>query len=97
MELLPCSTAKLSLPCYRAVARLGFKRRATAVQKSNLIRSIEFGTAAARRLKQALVSFKEQPHGSGSRGVDTKTAICIFYCELPLLRSVAKLQNSAVH
>ena len=36
-----------------AVARLGFKRRATAVLKSNLIRSIEFGTAIARRLKRA--------------------------------------------
>ena len=35
------------------VARLGFKRRATAVLKSNLIRSIEFSTAAARRLKRA--------------------------------------------
>ena len=30
------------------VARLGFKRRATAVLKSNLIRSIEFGKAVAR-------------------------------------------------
>ena len=37
------------------VARLGFKRRATAVLKSNLIRSTEFGTAVARRLKRALV------------------------------------------
>ena len=31
------------------VARLGFKRRATAVLKSNMIRAIEFGTAVARR------------------------------------------------
>ena len=38
---------------YTAVARLGFKRRATAVLKSNLIRLIEFGTAVARRLKRA--------------------------------------------
>ena len=38
---------------YCRVARLGFKRRATAVLKSNLIRSIEFGTAEARRLKRA--------------------------------------------
>ena len=38
-----------------AVARLGFKRRATAVLNSNLIRSIEFGPAVARRLKRALV------------------------------------------
>ena len=38
---------------YCRVARLGFKRRATAVLKSNLIRSIEFGTAVARRLKRA--------------------------------------------
>ena len=36
-----------------AVARLGFKRCATAVLKSNLIRSIEIGTAVARRLKWA--------------------------------------------
>ena len=36
-----------------AVARLGFKRRATAVQKLNLIRSTEFGTAVGRRLKRA--------------------------------------------
>ena len=41
------------LPCYMAVARLGFKRRATAVLKPNLIRSIEFCTAVARRLKRA--------------------------------------------
>ena len=40
--------------CYTAVARLGFKRRATAVLKSNLIQSIEFGTAVAQRLKRAL-------------------------------------------
>ena len=39
---------------YRAVARLGFKRRTTAVLKSNLILSIAFSTAVARRLKQAL-------------------------------------------
>ena len=48
-------SARQSLPCYTAVARLGFKRRATAVLKSNLIRSIELGTAVARRLR-ALVS-----------------------------------------
>ena len=41
---------------YCRVARLGFKRRATAVLKSNLIRSIEFGTAVARRLKRAYVA-----------------------------------------
>ena len=35
-------------------ARLGFKCRATVVLKSNLIRSTEFGTAVARRLKRAL-------------------------------------------
>ena len=40
---------------YCRVARLGFKRRATALLKSNLIRAIEFGTAVARRLKRALV------------------------------------------
>ena len=44
------------LPCYTAVARLGFTRHTTAVLKSNLIQSIEFGTAVARRLKQALVA-----------------------------------------
>ena len=38
------------------VARLGFKRRAIAVLKSNLIRAIEFGTAVARRLKRALAN-----------------------------------------
>ena len=32
--------ARQSLPCYAAVAPLGFKRRATALLKSNLIRSI---------------------------------------------------------
>ena len=36
---------------YCRVTRLVFKRRATAVLKSNLIRSIEFGTAVARLLK----------------------------------------------
>ena len=34
----------------RRLARIGFKRCATAVLKSNLIRSIEFSTAVARRL-----------------------------------------------
>ena len=42
-----CRVARQSLACYMAVARLGFKRRATAVLKSNLIQSIEFGTAVA--------------------------------------------------
>ena len=49
-----CRVARQSVPRYRTVARLGFKRCATAVLKSNLIRSIAFGTAVARRLKQAL-------------------------------------------
>ena len=35
-----CRVARQGLPYYTAVARLGFKRRATAVLKSNLIRSI---------------------------------------------------------
>ena len=35
-----CPVARQSLPCYTAVARPGFKRRATAVLKANLIRSI---------------------------------------------------------
>ena len=48
-----CHVARQGLPCYTAVARLGFKRRPTAVLNSNLIRSIEFGTAVARRLKRA--------------------------------------------
>ena len=48
-----CFVAQQGLPCYTAVARLDFKRRATAVLKSNLIRSIEFGTAVAQRLKRA--------------------------------------------
>ena len=48
-----CRIARQGLPCYTAVARLDFKRRTTAVLKSNLIRSIEFGTAVARRLKRA--------------------------------------------
>ena len=49
-----CRVARQGLLCYKAVARLSFKRHATALLKSNLIRSIEFGTAVARRLKQAL-------------------------------------------
>ena len=52
-----CRVARQGLPCYTAVTRLGFKRRATAVLKSNLIRSIQFGTAVARRLKRALLFF----------------------------------------
>ena len=50
-----CRVARQALPSYTAIARLGFKRRAAAVLKLNLIRSIEFGTAVARRLKQALL------------------------------------------
>ena len=53
-----CRVARQGLPCYTAVARLGFKRRATAVLKSNLIRSIEFGTAVARRLKRNLIAWR---------------------------------------
>ena len=43
--------ARQGFPCNTAVARLGFKPRATTVLKSNLIRSIQFGPAVARRLK----------------------------------------------
>ena len=48
-----CCVAQQGLPCYKAVTQLGFKYRATVVLKSNLIRSIEFGSAVTRRLKQA--------------------------------------------
>ena len=48
-----CRVARQGLPCYTAEARLGFKHCATAVLKLNLIRSIEFGTAVAQRLKWA--------------------------------------------
>ena len=51
---IPYRVARQDLLCYMAVARLGFKRPARAVLKSNLIRSIEFGKAVARRLKRAL-------------------------------------------
>ena len=44
-----CRVARQGLPCHTAVVRLGFKRRATALLKSNMIRAIEFGTAVARR------------------------------------------------
>ena len=54
-----CRVVRQGLPCYTAVAQLGFKRRPTAVLKSNLIRSIEFGTAGARRLKRALLLLAE--------------------------------------
>ena len=53
------STTSLAV-LYTTVVRLGFKRRATAELKSNLIRSIEFGTAVARRLKR----LKTQPQTS---------------------------------
>ena len=49
-----CLVALQGLPCFTVVARLGFKRRTTAVLKANLIWSIEFGTAVARCVKQAL-------------------------------------------
>ena len=48
-----CRVARQSLPCYTAVARLGFKRHATAVLKSSLVGSIEFDKAVARCLKRA--------------------------------------------
>ena len=50
-----CRVARQALPCYTAVARLGFKRR-TAKVEFNSIR-IEFGTVVARPLKQALELF----------------------------------------
>ena len=46
--------ARQCLQCYTAVARLGFRLPATAVLRSNLFRSVEFGTAVSRRLKRAL-------------------------------------------
>ena len=49
-----CRVARQGLLCYTAVARLSFRRRATAVLKSDLIRSTQFGTAVARSLKRAL-------------------------------------------
>ena len=49
-----CRVAWQGLPCYTAVAQLGFKRHATAVLKSNLIRSVELSTAVAQCLKRAL-------------------------------------------
>ena len=49
-----CRVARQGLPCYTAVAQLGFKRHTTAMLKSNLIQSIEIGTAVARCLKSAL-------------------------------------------
>ena len=49
-----CRVAWQGLLCYTAVARLGFKRRATAVLKSNLIWSVEFGVTVAQRLKWVL-------------------------------------------
>ena len=36
------------------VSKLGFKRRPAALLKSNSIKSIEFGTVVARRLKQRM-------------------------------------------
>ena len=35
-----CRVARQSLPCYTAVARIGFKRCATAVLKSSLVRHV---------------------------------------------------------
>ena len=55
-RLKPSRATAVPLPCYTAVARLGFKRRTTAVLKSSSIRSIEIGTAVARRLKRALTN-----------------------------------------
>ena len=54
-RLKPSRATAVEPRVYRAtaVARLGFKRRASAVLKSNLIRATEFRTAVARRLKRA--------------------------------------------
>ena len=49
-----CRVTCQGLPFYTAVTRLGFKHCTTAVLKSNLIQSIEFSMAVARRLKRAL-------------------------------------------
>ena len=54
----------------KEVARLVFKRRGTAVLKSNLIPSIEFGTTVARRLKGPYMDryrVKEIPKGTVSK------------------------------
>ena len=55
-----CRVARQGLPCYTEVARLGFKRRATPVLKSNLIQSIELGTAVAKRLKRAVSKYRKK-------------------------------------
>lgn len=46
---------------YTRVAHPGFKRRATAVSKRNLIRSTEFDSAVARRLKRTEVTEQRRP------------------------------------
>ena len=48
------TVARQGLPCYMVVARLGFKRRATAMLKSNLIRSIEFSMAVGTTFEMGL-------------------------------------------
>ena len=50
------------MPFYTRVARPGFKWRATAVSKRNLIRSTEFDSAVARRLKRTEVTEQRRPH-----------------------------------
>ena len=44
------------------LVRLGFKRRATTVLKSNLLRSIEFGTTVARHLQSNQVKCTPQEY-----------------------------------
>ena len=53
-KLSYCRVAWQGLPCYTTVAQIWFQTsRYTAVLKSNLIQSIEVGTAVARRLALA--------------------------------------------
>ena len=57
---------ELSYTGYTAVARLGFKRRATAVLKSNLIRSIEIGKGSSTTFETGL---RACLHGVGDPGL----------------------------
>ena len=79
---------------YCRVARLGFKRRAAALLKSNLIRAIEFGTAIERRLKRALVYTL---NSFGIDGLISKRKAAVARWWNVLLRLFSQYPNSAFH
>ena len=85
-----CSVARQSLPCYTAVVRLGFKRRATAVPNSihkTIKYTLQYIQKFAKLFFIFLFCFRQQPFYSTKLNSTSETKSC--YC-----RAAVELQSS---